>query len=154
MCGCYGSMARYFSHASSAIHMEAEACRAGLLMAIHQGWSNVELECDCASLVNALSTEQEDFSEIGRIIDDCRVYTLEVRPIHIRHIYREANGVAHRLANLASCSFLDDLWLDETPAIIQDVLFEDICKCSRGLGTMSPSRSSPIININNLGGLS
>lgn len=99
-------------------------------MAIHQGWSNVELECDCANLVNAVSTEQEDFSEIGRIIDDCRVYKLEVRPIQVRHIYCEANGVAHRLANIASFSFLDDLWLDEALVIIQDVLYEDRCKCS------------------------
>lgn len=78
----------------------------------------MELECDCAVLVIALSTEQEDFSEIGRIIDDCRVYKEEVRPIQVRHIYREANGVVHWLANFASFFFIDDLWLDEAPVII------------------------------------
>lgn len=139
------AMSRYFPHVCSALHMEAEACRAGLIIAIHQGWSNVELECDCASLVAVLSSDKEDYSEVGRIIEDCRRYIMAFNSIQIRHIYREANSVAHRLAHFASFSFLDDLWLEETPAIIRDVLYEDLCNCARGFGHTSPSRCTQII---------
>lgn len=59
------------------------------------------------ALLDALSTEQEDFSKIGRIIDDCRVYKTEVQSIQVRHIYREVDGVTHRLVTLTSFSFLE-----------------------------------------------
>lgn len=50
--------------------------------------------------------------------------------IVIHHIYREANGVVHRLAHIASHSSIVKFWLDEMPSIIEDVedvLFEDCC---------------------------
>lgn len=59
--------------------------------------------------------------------------------ITIRHVYRETNGVANRLAHIASCSWIDDFWLDETLFIIKNVLYEDLCSCGRGSGSMSPS---------------
>lgn len=59
--------------------------------------------------------------------------------ITITHVYREANGVANRLAHIASCSGIDDFWLDEMLFIIENVLCEDICSCGRGSGSMSPS---------------
>lgn len=55
----------------SAVHTEAEACRAGLLLAIHQGWSEVEIESDCDVVVMALNGSTVDLSNMGRIIDDC-----------------------------------------------------------------------------------
>lgn len=58
-----------------------------------------------------------------------------------------------RLASLACSSLIDELWIDETHVIIQDVLYENKCNCHRGLGTMSPSMANPIININIMGTL-
>lgn len=60
---------------------------------------------------------------------------------------REVNGVAYRLAHIDS-----SIMLDETLAIIQDVLYEDLCNCSRGIGFMSPSRQSSSF-VNNIGGI-
>ncbi|XP_062014260.1 uncharacterized protein LOC133730740 [Rosa rugosa] len=110
---CIAAMARYYPHVLSAIHMEAEACRAGILLAIHQYWNAFDLESDCSLVVAALQLNVEDRSEI-------------------RHIFREANGVANRLAHLASLNYLDDIWLEESPMIIQDVLYEDSCTTARG----------------------
>ncbi|KAM5582252.1 hypothetical protein ABKV19_002583, partial [Rosa sericea] len=50
---CIAAMARYFPHVLSATHMEAEACRAGLLLAIHQYWGAIDLESDCSLVVAA-----------------------------------------------------------------------------------------------------
>ncbi|XP_024190480.1 uncharacterized protein LOC112194478 [Rosa chinensis] len=59
------AIARPFLHAHSAINMEAEACRAGLLLGIHQGWSDVVIESDSALLIAALKSEEDNFSEHG-----------------------------------------------------------------------------------------
>ncbi|XP_062012487.1 U-box domain-containing protein 35-like [Rosa rugosa] len=43
--------------------MEIEAMRAGLLLVIHQGYDQVDIETDCAAVVNALKGDLEDLSE-------------------------------------------------------------------------------------------
>ncbi|XP_040367272.1 uncharacterized protein LOC112177447 [Rosa chinensis] len=58
------AIARPFLHAHSAINMEAEACRAGLLLGIHQGWTEIDIESDSALLIAALNSEEENFSEL------------------------------------------------------------------------------------------
>lgn len=50
--------------------MEVETCRTGLLIAIHQGWVEIEIESACAILVNAMNGPSLDLSEFGRVIDD------------------------------------------------------------------------------------
>lgn len=47
---------------------------------------------------------------------------LLVHSLQVKHVYFEANCVAHRLAHIASCSSIDDFWIDETSSIIEDVL--------------------------------
>ncbi|XP_062024673.1 putative ribonuclease H protein At1g65750 isoform X2 [Rosa rugosa] len=141
---CMAALARPFSHVSSALQMEAEALRAGLLIAIHQGWTDVVVECDCSVLAAAIARTNDDFSEIGRIVDDCKDYIQTFNSFQLLHIFREANSVANRLAHVASYSFVDEYWVDESPAIIQDVLVEDIAKAlvvNRSTGLMSPPRS-------------
>ncbi|KAK9950614.1 hypothetical protein M0R45_006095 [Rubus argutus] len=133
------SLSRSIPVVSSAFHTEVEACRAALLLASQQGWDDFILETDCANLVSTLERIGEDFSEYGRIIDDCREYMLTFNTIEIRHIYREANCVANRLAHIASISTIDKLCLNETPSIIEDVLIEDMFSRARGFGIMSPS---------------
>ena len=136
---CLASFARNLPCASSTLHVELEACRAGLLIAINQGWSDIEVESDCMQLVNALQNPCEDWSEVGRIVEDCKSYMEAFNFILVRHIFREANCVAHRLAHTATFSALDEFWLQDTPSIIEDVLFEDFCKCTRGSGSTSPT---------------
>ncbi|XP_024200286.1 uncharacterized protein LOC112203572 [Rosa chinensis] len=106
--------------------MEVEACRAGLLFGIHQGWLEVEIESNSILLIAALKREEIDLSEVGQVVDDCKAYMAAFQVVQVRHIFREANGVVDRLAHLARRGMLDDVWLGETPAIIQDVLYEDI----------------------------
>ena len=88
---CIAAFARPVLHALSALHVEAEALRAGLLMAIHQGWSNVDLESDCVVLISALASNSLDFSEIDRVVEDCKEYMAVISSISFRHIYHEAN---------------------------------------------------------------
>ena len=128
---CVAAFARHIPYALSAFQIEVEACRAGLFIAIQQGWDELELESDCAVLISALNSSSVDRSEFGRIVDDCKGYLNGFNSFRVRHIYREANCVAHRLAHIASLSNIDELWLEETPSIIEDVLYEDYCNCGR-----------------------
>ena len=88
------------------------------LLAIHQGWDYVEVETDCAVLVDALKGEGDDMSVIGRIVEDCRRFVNAFSSFECRHIYREANGVANRLSHLASWGGIHNVWLEETSDII------------------------------------
>lgn len=90
------------------------------------------------NLVMALSNGMEDYSEIVRIIDDCRTYITTFTSIQVQHVYREENGVVHRLAHLTNFSYLDNLHV-----IIRDVLYENQCT--------SRSRCTQVNLINNMG---
>jgi hypothetical protein len=96
--------------------------RVGLLLAVHQGWSVVDIESDCATLIAALSSEMGNYSEISGVVSDCSMYRGKIHSIHTRHVYQEANECANRLARVACSSIIDVLWLEETPAIIRDVV--------------------------------
>ncbi|KAL6206870.1 hypothetical protein ACLB2K_024116 [Fragaria x ananassa] len=58
------AVVRPFLHAHSVLNMEAEACRVGLLLGIHQGWTNIDIESNSTILVVALKSEEEDLSEV------------------------------------------------------------------------------------------
>ncbi|KAL6179762.1 hypothetical protein ACLB2K_046433 [Fragaria x ananassa] len=49
---------KHFSHLSSALHSEAEACRSSLQIAIDQGWRNIEMESDSVTIVTALNNRE------------------------------------------------------------------------------------------------
>ncbi|PRQ15756.1 putative ribonuclease H-like domain-containing protein [Rosa chinensis] len=108
------ALARLLPFVQSAIQAEAEALRASLLIAVHQGWNDIEVESDCAMLVNALEGEMEGLSEIGRIVEDCKRYANSFLSFQFRHVYRETNGVANRLAHFASWNDLDEYWVKDT----------------------------------------
>ena len=59
-----------------------------------------------------------DYSDIGRIVEDCKEYMASISYVSFRHIHREANDVANRLAHLASRSYIDDFWYEETPDLL------------------------------------
>ena len=129
---CLVAAAHHYAYAASVVHMEAEAARAGILLALQHSYDTIDLECDNSMVVNLLLSGMEDRSEIGCIIGDCKSYLTCFRSIQVSHVFREANGVANRLAHLASGSNINEVWLGEAPAIIRDVLYEDGCNIARG----------------------
>jgi hypothetical protein len=133
------ALARHLPYASSALQVVLEACRTGMLVAIHQGWSKIDIECNYMELVAMMDNPCEDRSYVGCIVEDCKKYRTAFTSCQFGHIYRKANGVALRLAHIANWSTMDEYWLVEAPSIIEDVLYEDFCNRTRGLGTMSPS---------------
>lgn len=68
---CVAAFARHIPHASSAFQMEAKACRARILIDVHQGWQDVNFECDCSMMITVLAATSLDLSKVGRIVEDC-----------------------------------------------------------------------------------
>lgn len=97
--------------------------------------------------MRAVTGSEEDSSEIGKIVEDCIAHLLDISFISFCHIFREANGVAHRVAHLASSHLENFSWVEEASVIIHDVLFENRCNSFQGQGTLStPESLSPFIN--------
>lgn len=69
---CLTDFQRSMPYLYPAIHAEAEACRPALLIAINQGWDEITVESDCSVLVAALNMPGDDFSDIGKVISDCK----------------------------------------------------------------------------------
>ena len=145
---CLVALSRHMPYAQSAMHMEAKALQASLLIAIYRGWNEIEIESDCETLLQALAKDG-DVVEVSAILVDCRHYLMAFDYVLLRHVNREANGVANRLAHLSRSSAFDELWEDSPPDIIQDVLIEDGCKFSQGIGVMSPLMYDHSLNIDN-----
>ncbi|KAL6141365.1 hypothetical protein ACLB2K_059654 [Fragaria x ananassa] len=59
---CMAALAQPLEYIHIALQVEAEAFRAGILIAIHQAWEMVEIESDCSMLVDALHRDEEDLS--------------------------------------------------------------------------------------------
>ncbi|KAL6213943.1 hypothetical protein ACLB2K_013382 [Fragaria x ananassa] len=59
---CMAAFAQPLEYAHTALQVEAEALRAGILIAIHQGWEMVEIESNCSMLVDAFHRDEEDLS--------------------------------------------------------------------------------------------
>lgn len=61
-----------------------------------------------AALVAAIGSSVPDFSELGRVVEDCRDYMGAIGSLHMKHVFRETNCVAHPLAHIASHSSIDN----------------------------------------------
>ncbi|KAL6212409.1 hypothetical protein ACLB2K_017629 [Fragaria x ananassa] len=107
-----GAWSKKLENMNSPLHADTETARLGLLTSLQQGWKNLEVECDCAVLVAALNRQSDVMVEVSRITEDCKVLMNSFENISIRHIYREANGAAHRLAHFASLDRIVELHLE------------------------------------------
>ncbi|KAL6225513.1 hypothetical protein ACLB2K_004363 [Fragaria x ananassa] len=58
-----GAWSKKLENMSYPLHAEAETARLGLLTALQQGWTNLEVECNCAILVAALNRQSDDMVE-------------------------------------------------------------------------------------------
>ncbi|KAL6223089.1 hypothetical protein ACLB2K_006479 [Fragaria x ananassa] len=87
---CVAALSRHIPYAQSALHVEAEAVRAGLLIAFYHQWENIEVESDSAIMLQALTREEEDLTEVGTIVNDCKSYMQAFNFVSVWHIFREA----------------------------------------------------------------
>lgn len=99
--------------------------------------------CYCSFLDPVISY----LSEVSRIIEDCKDHIKAISSIRICRFFSEVNSVGYRLTHFTSYSDLDNLWLVETPSMIDDVLYANCCNRARGFGVMSPSMHNNVFPV-------
>ena len=67
---CKAALARTVQFAHSTYHVEAEALRVGLVLAVEQGWDEIVVESDCVMLVHVLTRDGDDLSSVGRVMEE------------------------------------------------------------------------------------
>ncbi|KAL6289138.1 hypothetical protein ACE6H2_006648 [Prunus campanulata] len=115
-----------FRHVSSPDHAEALALREALIFASELGSGPKMLEGDALGVVRSVQMGFEDRSPLSFLFSDCRVLLSQLEDISIGFVFRDANRAAHRLARLAITLPETSTWLQVPPAVVVDVLVEDV----------------------------
>ena len=79
---------------------EVWALRDRLMLCNQMNLSDIIVELDAKALVDAFKNPSYANSVISPLFDDCRQLTSRIPRLCIRHIYREANKCADKLANI------------------------------------------------------
>jgi ribonuclease HI len=100
----HGSFVKAYAKRKEGTPEIAEAEAQGVLEALH--WlssmhmenNTIELESDCLQVVQAINKQQHNNSEFGIIIDMCRSLLVTKNNWKVSYVRRQANRVAHELA--------------------------------------------------------
>ncbi|XP_042950154.1 uncharacterized protein LOC122282268 [Carya illinoinensis] len=98
-----------------------EALRATTLCA-ELGLTQIVLDGDALNVVQAVQSEEKNWSTFGIVIRDVKSLLSKVREGSIQHTPREFNVFAHTLANYALTCSEDCILLEDYPPCIQHLL--------------------------------
>ena len=100
--------------------VEVLAARRDLVFAKELGFDKVVVEGDSEIVITAILGDYMDYSYMGHVLQDIKFMFSSFSFISIKHIHREGNCVAHRLARkVARSPFL--VWMESVPPDVLDV---------------------------------
>jgi ribonuclease HI len=86
------------------------------------GLWNILLEGDALEIVNALLLDDPSWSRYGHLIDDTKLLLQRFCSWEVQHVKRGANMAAHSLAKGALRQSLEQIWLEDSPVFIHDIV--------------------------------
>jgi ribonuclease HI len=86
------------------------------------GLRDIELEGDSLLVVNAIKDSGTQWSSYGHIVGDVRYVLNNMRSWEIGHVKHGANGAAHVLAKEAGRHAEEQIWMEEIPTCIFDII--------------------------------
>jgi ribonuclease HI len=101
---------------------EAKAALTAIQVCKSLGFSKFHLEGDSQGLIAAINSREPDWSSMGVLVEDIKHELQSLQQWQLSFVRREGNQVAHTLANLATRSFMDNMWLNETPGCIAEIV--------------------------------
>ncbi|XP_019190315.1 PREDICTED: uncharacterized protein LOC109184732 [Ipomoea nil] len=101
---------------------EVLAAKEALTWIKEQGLNNIILESDCLLFCNAFHSRSVDFSYVGLYIKQCRSIAMDIGIVHVSHVRRSANRVAHELARATGSMAGSVVWTQVPPSCISDIL--------------------------------
>ena len=109
-----GGFSRHIGHTNSFI-AEAWALRDGLHFCLLMNYHSVIVELDASVLVTALSNTGYANTILSPLFDDCPQLVARIPQCRIRHIFREANMCADKLARIGLMQSSDFVSLSSPP---------------------------------------
>lgn len=86
------------------------------------GIHDIQIEGDSLLVVKAIRESGTQWSSYGQIVGDARVVLNNLRSWFIAHVKRDANSAAHVLAKEAVRHVNDQIWMEEVPMCIYDII--------------------------------
>ena len=110
----------------SVAKLEALACQRAVQFALEIGLTQVVVEGDSVTVIEALKNGMGQFASYGNILDDIRFQSTCFQYVEFSYTSRVCNSVADVLAKKASSSvglqvWLEDLLEDIVPLVVRDV---------------------------------
>jgi ribonuclease HI len=121
-----GASTLYLPNIASAAAAEAMAMREGLALATCLGCNNIIMESDSVETVEACTGAQTWWGESAAIFADYVDLAALIDQVSFKDCPREANEVAHELANNCFSTKSSCNWVDEPPSFIICKLINDV----------------------------
>lgn len=104
---------------------EAMAAYQGALLCKEFGGSRVMLEGDALKVVNDVRKDGPCRGEYGMVVNSLKGCLLQFPEWKVRHVRRQVNNAAHTLARMAVSQIDEQLWLDEFPVWMHEIVLAD-----------------------------
>ena len=110
---------------SSIIVAECMALRDDILAAENKGYSNFEIEKDSKLVIDCYNRRIEIPSSIMLLMEDIWKLSQGLHIYDCRHVYREANRTADRLAKKGIGILESSIWESNFPKDVRNISYED-----------------------------
>ncbi|KAK3121628.1 hypothetical protein QOZ80_8BG0657540 [Eleusine coracana subsp. coracana] len=117
---------RFLPHALDTQTAEAFALKGGLDLAKMIGSNRFIIQSDCMAVVDTIRDGGFSATAAAAIYEECYSEWRDLADVSIEHCHREANEVAHLLANVALNSRSTRIWLDGPPSFIVAGMATDV----------------------------
>ena len=106
---------------------EAEllACKRSLEFAVDASFTRVMIKRDNTNVMQAISSDVANYSFLGNVVDDIRHLMFGLQWVKTSKIRRGGNKVAHVLAQHARNLDSDLSWLEDSPPLALEALYQD-----------------------------
>nr|XP_027067422.1 uncharacterized protein LOC113693034 [Coffea arabica] len=112
----------------TAMEEEALAVRAALVMAKAVGWTKIEVQSDCKSVVDQINASSVHDISIATVLEDIEELKKEFQECNFSFVYRTGNTCSHTLAQNAIklVHDIDIEWNNEFPVWLMDMAWKDM----------------------------
>ena len=111
---------------STSDEAELLACRRAIEFAVDAGFFRLTIEGDNSNVIQSISSSSKNSSLLGNVVGDIRHLLRGLQWTRVCFIRREANQVAHALAQYARNSLEEDLyWMEDSPPPALEALYHD-----------------------------
>ena len=119
------SLAQRIPLPSTTIEVEALVAQRAMELALEIGLNKGVLEGDSLILMNALKTNSHSLAQFGHIIKDIQFLASQFSIISFSHVKRHCNTIAHSIARWALSFSSLQVWMEDVPLELADVLQVD-----------------------------